>query len=1081
MYPVSAALRSPTFAPLARSRTPGVRPGKGSPFLPEEQLDRTLALLPARERLFADRCPLPEGPPAERPLTQILGGRWEFEATPPGSAPIHREVQLPHQWALEGGPLGRSGSPVTYRKKFQVSPEMVAPGRHVRLRFQSVDYQAEVFLNGRRLGDHEGYFSPFSWEVGQLLRTDRENVLEVKVGAPADPGAPFFKSQVKGVFGQHDSRPGAFLPAGLDPLDEMGHTGGILEEVQLRSTGPQAVERLAVETRLLEDGKSARVTFRVGVRQARGESGKVRVEVDYWSPQDPEHRRTVAREAELRPGVQEVPLEILEEEPRLWWTADRGEPHLYEAEVRVVHDGSLSDQRRDRFGIRDVRFDPSQGSLLLNGQEVFLRGINYLPTRWLSLWGPERYARDLDAMQDLHLNAVRVHAHVLPDEFYSQADEQGMLVWADFPLIWGQSVAPEFQKEVSHQLRAFVGEHQRHPSIFTWCVHNESFSHDVHLDRSLAAEARRLDPTRTAIPNSGFKSHLYPGWYPGFPDRFTAVGGLERGAITEYGPQAAPAELDRLLAPDHLWPRDEEAWHFHNFQRHESDYHLGPPALYASAADFARASQAYQADSLRYLTEHFRRHKGQPTQALFPYQLRDPWPAFGWGVLDHAGQPKASYPALKEAMAPVLLSAEWTRARWRAGEEVRVPLWAVNDTLEAVPGARVRWAVVPEGRQAAAVAGDSRLDLEPDSSAPVGEAAFRLPADASPGQAWVLVADLADPAGRTLARTHYRFECGSQRRGAEPYRSLWLDEATVAPLFQALEGHPGSPVPEPTPPPAGPTPPPAGPVAKALGPLSRLLQLQVISNAPVMDRGRLDRLEAVLQPGDILVMVDTNLPLLGVAAHAAVGSHHTHSLLYEGDGQILEANVSGLGAGGCARRPLADMLGHRIQVEVIRPPYATPEDREAALDYCRSRIGTPYDFLFDLEDDGALYCTEYLARALESTPHPLAVPRTRTLGREAIGLEAFRQIPGSRVVYSDGGRFLDHLATGSAMVLPAIYGGLGLAAAGGSLALLPLGAGVGLALGLAAGHAALARRAPGQAGHEPGRSTAVPSQAGPGR
>ena len=113
------------------------------------------------------------------------------------------------------------------------------------LRFHGVDYFADVWLNGRHLGRHEGYFAPFSFEVTDLLRSDNE--LLVRVAAPKEaPGDwPDRKRLIKGIFQHHDCRPGAWDP---ERGQDQG-TGGIWNRVELEQVPDAYLASLRVDAR----------------------------------------------------------------------------------------------------------------------------------------------------------------------------------------------------------------------------------------------------------------------------------------------------------------------------------------------------------------------------------------------------------------------------------------------------------------------------------------------------------------------------------------------------------------------------------------------------------------------------------------------------------------------------------------------------------------------------------------------------------------------------------------------------------------------------------------------------------------
>ncbi|NDD27371.1 MAG: DUF4105 domain-containing protein [Proteobacteria bacterium] len=190
-----------------------------------------------------------------------------------------------------------------------------------------------------------------------------------------------------------------------------------------------------------------------------------------------------------------------------------------------------------------------------------------------------------------------------------------------------------------------------------------------------------------------------------------------------------------------------------------------------------------------------------------------------------------------------------------------------------------------------------------------------------------------------------------------------------------------------------------------LRPASRLLQLRALADTPRLTPERERALEQQLAPGDIILITDNSLPMLQASTYALLGTGYTHTMMYEGDGHVLEASVAGVGGEGVVRTRLDSRVGRQVLLEVIRPPYQSKTDAKAAVDFCASKVGLPYDYTFKLDNDRAYYCTALLYHALRACPHPIEAPRVTIHGRQGVGLDAFKQIPGAQVVCSDHSEF----------------------------------------------------------------------------
>ena len=234
----------------------------------------------------------------------------------------------------------------------------------------------------------------------------------------------------------------------------------------------------------------------------------------------------------------------------------------------------------------------------VNGERLFLKGANLLPTRaGLADATPAEMRRDIELAVDAGLDVLRVHGHIAPRPLYDAADELGMLLMQDFPLLWGY--ARSVRGQAVDQARAAVDQLGHHPAIVMWTAHNDPAAvaigiegdtprsrlryltahqlpswNKTILDRWVKRSFEKADPTRPCIPHSGVlphlpqldgtDSHFYFGWYHG------DVRDLDRRAaqiprlfrfLSEFGAQAVPESadfIDPAQWPDLDWDMLDE-------------------------------------------------------------------------------------------------------------------------------------------------------------------------------------------------------------------------------------------------------------------------------------------------------------------------------------------------------------------------------------------------------------------------------------------------------------------------------------------------------------------------------------------
>ena len=617
-------------------------------------------------------------------------------------------VIVPGHWR-DTPKFAASDGPVMYRHRFSADPPGDGARRWITL--DGIFYQADVWLDGAYLGDPEGYFFPHSFDVTALSELDEEHVLAIEATC-APQGGPNNRRNITGVF-QH-----------WDGIDRQWNPGGIWRSVHLYDTGPVRVDRLRV---LWRDADTRRAHVQLTARLDSDAQRSVTVRTFVDNELHDEHVHLVAS------GENQIEWSLDIVDPRLWWPRILGDQLLTDVAVELIVDGELSDRRERRTGLRQVTWDNWICSV--NGERLFLKGANLLPTR-AGLADADKGAvrRDLEHAVDLGLDVVRVHGHIADREVYRAADELGMLIMQDFPLQWGY--ARSVRGQAVDQARAAVDALGHHPSIVQWTAHNDpsattavdrsdwkkrtrqvmahqlpSWNKSV-LDRWVKRSFEKADASRETVAHSGVlphfpqlsgtDTHLWYGWHRGDAEDLAGLAArvprLVR-FVSEFGahapPNTAPFIDDELAA--HEWPHLD--WdRLHNefgYQRDQFE-RLFPPDEYGSYESWRNAAQRYQSHVLKTHIETLRRLKYRPSGGFCFYALADPGPVISASVLDHERVPKDAYAVVKAACAQVLVVAG-TLPEWvNEGDRFRLDVHLINDLREeidfAVVDAVASWA-----------------------------------------------------------------------------------------------------------------------------------------------------------------------------------------------------------------------------------------------------------------------------------------------------------------------------------------------------------------------------------------------------
>jgi beta-mannosidase len=669
------------------------------------------------------------------PLAAPLGSAGEAARIRRAWTPI----RVPWHWQLEEAFAAYEGL-VLYRCRFAHGG--LSEGTMLSLRFGGVYYAARVWLNGVYLGDHEGYFSAFEFDVTDMVITNGENELLVEVLSPEESDENDRKT-VGGVWARWDG-----MAPHINP-------GGIFKEVSLMADGGVRIRSLAATADHTGRGVvhvdlysryKARVGLAGQVRPLGFEAQGVEFE----------------RELQIEQGENCLEIGFRVPDVRVWSAWDRGEQALYELVLSC--DGA---EEQTRFGASTVELE--DWKVYLNGERIFLRGINYLPSdAYPARATKELLRKDASLVREAGMNAVRVHAHVSDSAFYEACDELGLLVLQDFPLQWThrRSILEPAVTQAGEMARILRG----YPSVGIYLAHDEPFfvappekwsplglvrtAGEVLSPRWILWQRRVLDPavvraiseeddSRPVIDAAGHPlttNHLYFGWYYGKfrnLERFVKVFPVFSRLPTEYGAQALP-DPESL---EEIWPSGTPPdWSVLSLNYRLQIRRMARYVPWRGDRTlFLRESQRYQAEVLKHATELFRRRKYGPTGGTFAFMLNDPAPAVSWSVVDWRRKPKLAYETLLTAMSPVLFCAEYPKERYEVGARISLPLFIINDLLRELDEVGWDWELLVGGSSVASGTGETRVPK--DSVVRIGEAVATLPA---PGPAVLRLRLLGD-------------------------------------------------------------------------------------------------------------------------------------------------------------------------------------------------------------------------------------------------------------------------------------------------------------------------------------------------
>jgi beta-glucuronidase len=469
----------------------------------------------------------------------LMGGNWLFRLDTADQGLQQRFMRttstegwttttVPNAWnANDMSDESMAGSIGWYRKDFHL------PSANRRmswvLRFESVNYRARFWMNGRPIGANTGAYLPFEIRIpASALRRTGVNRLVVRV----------------------DSRryPTDFPPSGLSttnrPTGGWWNYGGILREVYLRKVDRIDFNTVVTRPELPCAACDATVLLRTTVRNAASTSQRVRVTGTFGG------RSVSLGSASVGPGAfATFGKRITVRRPRLWAP---GSPNLYSARfVARVGDRQVAGWGL-KTGIRRIQVS-ADGHLLLNGRPLNVRGVGLHEDDPTVGFAVNNARRDQYMAEVKELGATLIRGHYPLHPYLQElADRDGILLWSEVPVyaVKTQYLKRELvRKLAAKELAANINANVNHPSIIVWSLGNELSSRPGPVQgdyiRNAAAQAKALDPTRpvglavAGYPSVGCQPEYAPldvigindyfGWYPG-PNGVIA----DRDALPDY-------------------------------------------------------------------------------------------------------------------------------------------------------------------------------------------------------------------------------------------------------------------------------------------------------------------------------------------------------------------------------------------------------------------------------------------------------------------------------------------------------------------------------------------------------------------
>ncbi len=629
----------------------------------------------------------------------LLDGTWDFLhiADDRASGPARvRKITVPGVWQAQFDDLRSRIGIGLYTRMVELDPDWIRAA--VRLHFGASFYNTRVWVNQQFVGDHQGGFLPFSFDVTRYLRPGK-NEITVRADSPADDPEEF------------PDAPLAEIPFGKQSW--YGPWSGIWQSVWLERRIPDHIAAV----RLRPELASGRVGAEVFFRAPTAERSTLLLRV-----LDPAGHAALEQRIEVPAGATDTSLEATVESVRAWSPA---EPNLYLAEFVLERDGRAIDEFAERFGFRTI--EVRHGRFYLNGELLYLRGAldqDYYPDT-IATPPSAGFIRDqLLKAKELGLNCIRMHIKAPDPSYYEIADEIGILIWAELPN--GGLSTPKSRARKEALLKGIVDRDGNHPCIIIWTIINENWGVDLVHDadhrawlRQTYAWLKSYDPLRLVVDNSPLDPSFHVEtdiadyhFYAAIPDNrhkwddfveqvahrpnwlFSPAGdavvtGNEPLMISEFGNWGLPYPQD-LVGPDgrepwwfetgHDW--GEGVMYPHGIENRFLDWSMD--RVFGNLDAFIKAAQWQQFRALKYQIETMRRHPQLAGYVIT--ELTDVhWEANG--LLDIRRNPRQFHQVFHTINADIVIAPRSERFSYWAGETAHLDIAVANASPQTIAGA----------------------------------------------------------------------------------------------------------------------------------------------------------------------------------------------------------------------------------------------------------------------------------------------------------------------------------------------------------------------------------------------------------
>ena len=602
-----------------------------------------------------------------------------------------------------------------YKTTFKV-PE-VFDGKKVWLKFHGINYRAQIWLNGKRLGKITGMFNAKAFDVTDIVDLHGENALAVDIDPVDYPGSNLPpKKPVPGAKGEgHNGGDGEIgknttmlMSVGWDftfPDGVRDRNTGIWQDVELYATGPVQIKNPYVQSKLpLPDTTTAKETISALLENSTNKEQKgvlaaevkdLGIHIKKSVTLLPHEKRQIILDPSDYPALNV-------QHPKLWWPINKGAQHLYSLNLSFVsahatgktttkkkvinkviskdidlNKTALSHQVTTQFGIRNISTDrntpDSSRRFIVNGVPVFIRGANWIPEAMCKQTEDRTY-HELRYIHQAGFNLLRLWGGGIAesDQFYHLCDSLGIMVWSEF-WITGNTRFPKDTSVYMHNLRSTIKRIRSHASVAYYVSANESTelpgAGRVIYSLDSATNYQRQSECCGVHDGSPY-TYVNPMQY--FDNTASKRGSRVDGFNPEYGAPCLPilSSLKEMMPAKDLWPINKKVWDYMDgggFHKMTTDYDAAVKAFGQSdnLADYVKKAQLVGAMNYRSIMDVWDYNKfgfgDRFASGFLFWYINSPEPQVASRLYDWSLEPTAALYYTKNGLEPLHVQFDYLK------------------------------------------------------------------------------------------------------------------------------------------------------------------------------------------------------------------------------------------------------------------------------------------------------------------------------------------------------------------------------------------------------------------------------------